>query len=449
MLNLTNEQRSVAFWLPLSRAVNEPLHCVGLFAIGALGTFVVLFLVACLPPEEVVEQQQRQEEPTAQQNNSQRPASKDKESAEQQVEQPDLQEKVEQDTQPQSQQSAEQVVSAQPAQPPVVYVVKASDTLSRIARDHGVTVAELAEFNSIDDPNLLRIGQKIRIPTLGSESSCPTAEEAAYFMEVLTIFDFIQAATDVLEREFDGAVPSDRGRGEWSGFVSTASLDLSDATERIEAISAPDSVADLHGDVLKFGRQMWNRQGEVFRFISASTDDSDPATQAIRKLATDASALRDRLVAFCVDQGGGSFDHSTVDADVCPDEAEEQYFAQMDQAFAEINSGLLRLLALNEEFAADFSLLRDEVWRSRLVSVGQTISDATDAVILLEQPLGVRYSVGLEYVYLAEDVALAASLYRLAIEYESPDLMIQAGEEFIALKPRIAAVASAVEQYCE
>ena len=44
-----------------------------------------------------------------------------------------------------------------------VYTVKKGDTLSKIAAKYGVTVADLVKWNSIEDPNLILIGQKIRL----------------------------------------------------------------------------------------------------------------------------------------------------------------------------------------------------------------------------------------------------------------------------------------------
>lgn len=43
------------------------------------------------------------------------------------------------------------------------YVVKAGDTLSEIAADHGVSMKELAKQNGINNENLIRVGQKIYI----------------------------------------------------------------------------------------------------------------------------------------------------------------------------------------------------------------------------------------------------------------------------------------------
>lgn len=44
------------------------------------------------------------------------------------------------------------------------YVVKKGDTLGKIARLHGVNYKELAEYNSISNPNLIKAGQAIKIP---------------------------------------------------------------------------------------------------------------------------------------------------------------------------------------------------------------------------------------------------------------------------------------------
>lgn len=44
------------------------------------------------------------------------------------------------------------------------YTVKKGDTLWAIAKEYGKTVRELAEYNGIGNPNLIYVGQKIKIP---------------------------------------------------------------------------------------------------------------------------------------------------------------------------------------------------------------------------------------------------------------------------------------------
>lgn len=47
----------------------------------------------------------------------------------------------------------------------IVYTVKAGDTLSKIARSYKTSVAKIAELNNIKNVNLIRVGEKLKIPT--------------------------------------------------------------------------------------------------------------------------------------------------------------------------------------------------------------------------------------------------------------------------------------------
>lgn len=46
----------------------------------------------------------------------------------------------------------------------VIYVVKAGDTLWKIARRFGSTVDDIARVNGMENPNKLNAGEKIYIP---------------------------------------------------------------------------------------------------------------------------------------------------------------------------------------------------------------------------------------------------------------------------------------------
>jgi len=52
-----------------------------------------------------------------------------------------------------------------PAVPTTEYVVKAGDSLARIAARHEVTVEEIISLNGITNPNMIYVGQKIIIPS--------------------------------------------------------------------------------------------------------------------------------------------------------------------------------------------------------------------------------------------------------------------------------------------
>lgn len=55
-----------------------------------------------------------------------------------------------------------------------VYTVVKGDTLSAVAKRYGTTAAKLAEYNGIANPNLITVGQKIKIP-----GAAPAAKIAA------------------------------------------------------------------------------------------------------------------------------------------------------------------------------------------------------------------------------------------------------------------------------
>lgn len=59
----------------------------------------------------------------------------------------------------------------QMATPSTVYTVAPGDTLSMIARRYGVSVEELAAFNMLTNPNLIYVGQQLRIPAGGGGTS--------------------------------------------------------------------------------------------------------------------------------------------------------------------------------------------------------------------------------------------------------------------------------------
>jgi LysM repeat protein len=58
------------------------------------------------------------------------------------------------------------------------YVVKAGDTLLRIARANGTTVATLVSLNNISNPNRIFVGQRLRLQAASGGTSAPSAPSA-------------------------------------------------------------------------------------------------------------------------------------------------------------------------------------------------------------------------------------------------------------------------------
>ena len=61
--------------------------------------------------------------------------------------------------------TATSAVSAQTQVGNATYTVQPGDTLSAIAAQFGVSAAELRRINGIDDPDSIRVGQSLLIPT--------------------------------------------------------------------------------------------------------------------------------------------------------------------------------------------------------------------------------------------------------------------------------------------
>lgn len=59
-----------------------------------------------------------------------------------------------------------------------VYTVKKGDTLSAIAAKHGTTYQKIAAYNGIKNPNVIRVGQKIKIPTATAPESFAKGDKA-------------------------------------------------------------------------------------------------------------------------------------------------------------------------------------------------------------------------------------------------------------------------------
>src|SRR6267378_4622274 len=64
--------------------------------------------------------------------------------------------------------------AAQPAQPvpPGSYMVKRGDTLYSIALEHGADYRDVAQWNGLDDPTKLSVGQQLRVrPAQGTQGT--------------------------------------------------------------------------------------------------------------------------------------------------------------------------------------------------------------------------------------------------------------------------------------
>lgn len=65
-------------------------------------------------------------------------------------------------------------LSYEPPDDPRTYVVRRGDTLYKIAWQHGLDQRDLARWNSIRNPDLIHVGQRLRLsPPAGSAREAP------------------------------------------------------------------------------------------------------------------------------------------------------------------------------------------------------------------------------------------------------------------------------------
>lgn len=81
------------------------------------------------------------------------------------------------DTKLKPQSSKPATSTPKPSTSDTVYTVKSGDALSSIASAYGTTYQKLAEYNGIANPNIISVGQKIKIPN-GSASSSSSVSSA-------------------------------------------------------------------------------------------------------------------------------------------------------------------------------------------------------------------------------------------------------------------------------
>lgn len=69
-----------------------------------------------------------------------------------------------------------QTTPSKPNSSDIIHIVQKGDTLSKIASKYGTTYKALAAYNGIANPNVINVGQQIRIPSGGSNSGNTSTE---------------------------------------------------------------------------------------------------------------------------------------------------------------------------------------------------------------------------------------------------------------------------------
>ena len=151
------------------------------------------------------------------------------------------------------------------------YIVKRGDTLFNIALDHGLDYKELASWNNLDNPNVIRVGQELRVkppagiqeapvtvrPVTGSgpvESRSIEQQEAIKSGPLARKLPYSQENLELMQKEEAQPVSAPR--------IEPA------RTPRQEPVSKADSDLDAE-DAVEWG---WPARGRVLAGFSEATN---------------------------------------------------------------------------------------------------------------------------------------------------------------------------------
>ncbi len=157
--------------------------------------------------------------------------------------------------------AVEQAPSSLDATSVQTYTVASGDSLSKIANRFGVTPREIAQLNGIKDPNKIRVGQSLKLPSYASAS-----EGAAVHAPKAT------AQPKVAKK---ASTPAVAGSGEYT--VQSGDSLSKIAVKHGTTVKALKEVNKLQSDVIRIGQKLKLPEGTAAK---SSTSATKPAASA-------------------------------------------------------------------------------------------------------------------------------------------------------------------------
>lgn len=176
-----------------------------------------------------------------------------------------------------------------------VYTVRPGDTLSAIARAHGATVAELAAWNGIADPDRIRAGAVLRVSAEARASESPPAPHAPE--EVTVVAPSAQPAPEKVAV----VAPSAEPVKEEVAVVAPSAKSAPEAVIAPSAQPAPEEVAVVApsspmSDRDRFAHARADLVDAELRFQAARYEDSLEAAERARALLAERRDAEARAV---------------------------------------------------------------------------------------------------------------------------------------------------------
>ncbi len=151
---------------------------------------------------------------------------------------------------------------------PGFHIVKKGETLASIALEHGQDYKDLVAWNNLDNPNMIRVGQQLRVaPAEGAVVVKPVTSNAPQEVRVNDSPAAVSANTDVMKREPRGG-KQPYTEDAWAAVnkadgkpVATRGPEKKiEATSETKTETRPDAKDMAGGEVVDWG---WPANGKV------------------------------------------------------------------------------------------------------------------------------------------------------------------------------------------
>lgn len=125
------------------------------------------------------------------------------------------------------------------------YVVKPGDTLLRIALEHGLSWRDLARWNALDNPNLIEVGQVLRVV---APQAAPTVAAPADGLSTRPISSPVKVESKPLDSRTADTRPNGTSGAPTANGTSAASPPAMAASGVAPSVTAPAPVAAVAAD---------------------------------------------------------------------------------------------------------------------------------------------------------------------------------------------------------